>query len=736
MEYNDDTFGRIFPTRTGNAQGAAIERTMLDKVGGSAGFRTVVRKNPDGSTTRCRTNNGMPRFETFGKATTSQADCGWSFTYHPIKQVDGVLTPDTIAFGEHTVPQMSTTAGMKGRRRGVVKAVMDGQEGSTAVIGCGESEYEGVSERSSRIHGSHYWYSGTQVVSWTKRTYVPIENPTTGLPKWVPVGVVRYGSREIEVFEIGGGEEEALLTVLAACLVSSPDGTKHIRVAIARQNSALNPIQSINVKDYTLIGQFVSEKRIEEGVYLHNIVEGFSPAAWSPNGLSLIVGTPVEDDSVARIYNVSRPDDGLTPDSSYTLYSSDVSQPDEPTQSTSVTTTGGVPEESSSGNLRNRAPDQFEVMFYSSTFDRTTNTTTVYLDISYEPYAHKSKNTTTTTTVLTDGRSDMWPESVGFTKDGHPCVVIGTERIEGSTNKVQITHVEVSDTYGNPRVEEQIQDFGTYVDTKRWIICDSLKQILDGAYTTINETTVVFVDRDIYLTVGGATVWHNAHNGSFSTTKTSNFSHEYYLEHVYEKEPIPLTTTRRGERVDDITVTTTPAIHMSLNNIASDFVDGYVAVYSHGNIEEPPTVRTQTNSYDNRTEQIRYRLTGETVITEYGGDPVVTDVSEKTGELPDLISASITVVETTGGIVGSTYFSWPNSGVSGYRSYFDGTAAWCPYRDSLLAIARRPSSPYVGLMFTLGEGWVSAAINPLEPSVSYGPNASTMFDFTKLSPFA
>ena len=730
MAYDDPKFGRIFPTRTGRAAGQSIERKMLDKLGGSESFRTIIRNNPDGSTTLCKTRDGMPHFETVGGKTPTEQGCGWSFTYHPIKKSGGVLLPDTIAFGEYIVPQMSIMSGMKSRRKGVVKTT------SGAVIECGESEYEGASDRTSRIHGSHYWYNGTQVVSWTKRTYVPIENPITGLPKWVPVGVVRYGSREIEVFEIGGGEEEALLTILAACLVASPNGTKHIRVAVARQNSSLDPTQRINVKDYTLAGRFVSEKLIDDAVYLHNIVEGFSPAAWSPDGLSLIVGTPVENNSVARIYSVTRPDGVVVPESSYAPYESGVSKPAKPQQSTYVTTTGGAPVESSSGDLTNLAPINFEVMFYFSVFDRTTNTTTVSLDETHVPYASTSRTTTLTTTTLTDGQSDMWPESVGFTRDGVPCVVIGTERIKGDTNKYQTTVIEVSDTYGDPRIEELVQDFGTYVETTRWIICDSRKQILDGAYTSVRETTVVTVDRGIYLTVGGVVLWDEAQSGSFTSTKHSDFNHEYYFDHVYSKEPIPLTTTRQGERVDDITITTTPAIHLALNNIASDFVDGYVAVYDHGEIEEPPAVRTQTNTFDNGTQKILYRLTGERVTTEYGGDPVVTDVTEASGGLPDLITASIAVVDTSGAVVGTTDFSWTNAGVSGYRSYFDGTAAWCPYKDSLLAVARRPAPPYVGLMFTLGEGWVSASISQLEPSVSYPPGAADLFDFTKLSPFA
>lgn len=56
----------IFPTRTGEAQGAATERKMLEKVGASS-IRTETRNNPDGSQTMLRTRNGHPEFTTTKK---------------------------------------------------------------------------------------------------------------------------------------------------------------------------------------------------------------------------------------------------------------------------------------------------------------------------------------------------------------------------------------------------------------------------------------------------------------------------------------------------------------------------------------------------------------------------------------------------------------------------------------------------------------------------------------------
>lgn len=53
----------LFPTRTGQAQGGASERTMADKVD-TSGFRTVIRNNPDGSVTMLRTRGGALHYST------------------------------------------------------------------------------------------------------------------------------------------------------------------------------------------------------------------------------------------------------------------------------------------------------------------------------------------------------------------------------------------------------------------------------------------------------------------------------------------------------------------------------------------------------------------------------------------------------------------------------------------------------------------------------------------------
>lgn len=59
----DDNWFKPFPTRTGDAQGGATERTMAAKVGES-GFRTAIQNNHDGSVTMMRTRGGAAEYTT------------------------------------------------------------------------------------------------------------------------------------------------------------------------------------------------------------------------------------------------------------------------------------------------------------------------------------------------------------------------------------------------------------------------------------------------------------------------------------------------------------------------------------------------------------------------------------------------------------------------------------------------------------------------------------------------
>ena len=66
MSYKDKKFGPLLPTRTGTPIGGASERQMLDRMGGSEGYRKDFRTNADGSTTMLTTKNGVPQFQNLG----------------------------------------------------------------------------------------------------------------------------------------------------------------------------------------------------------------------------------------------------------------------------------------------------------------------------------------------------------------------------------------------------------------------------------------------------------------------------------------------------------------------------------------------------------------------------------------------------------------------------------------------------------------------------------------------
>lgn len=71
--YDDEKKGGIFPTHTGPHIGTSKARGMLDNIGGSAGaIRTQQWIQPDGSTTRLKTKDGMPEFITEPPKRTDQ----------------------------------------------------------------------------------------------------------------------------------------------------------------------------------------------------------------------------------------------------------------------------------------------------------------------------------------------------------------------------------------------------------------------------------------------------------------------------------------------------------------------------------------------------------------------------------------------------------------------------------------------------------------------------------------
>lgn len=78
MAYDDDELGRLFPTRTGSAIGAARERKMLDNAGSVEGFTTRVRVGPDGLKTYLKTKGGMPHFWNDPNETKTESDADLS----------------------------------------------------------------------------------------------------------------------------------------------------------------------------------------------------------------------------------------------------------------------------------------------------------------------------------------------------------------------------------------------------------------------------------------------------------------------------------------------------------------------------------------------------------------------------------------------------------------------------------------------------------------------------------
>ena len=75
----------IFPTREGSAVGGALERRMLNKVGGAETIRTEIQRLPDGSEVMLRTRGGHPEF-TVKKAAKAVQEVysSWAWPWHGV----------------------------------------------------------------------------------------------------------------------------------------------------------------------------------------------------------------------------------------------------------------------------------------------------------------------------------------------------------------------------------------------------------------------------------------------------------------------------------------------------------------------------------------------------------------------------------------------------------------------------------------------------------------------------
>ena len=80
----------IFPTREGSAVGGALERRMLNKVGGAETIRTEIQRLPDGSEVMLRTRGGHPEF-TVKKAAKAVQEVysSWAWPWHGLARYNG-----------------------------------------------------------------------------------------------------------------------------------------------------------------------------------------------------------------------------------------------------------------------------------------------------------------------------------------------------------------------------------------------------------------------------------------------------------------------------------------------------------------------------------------------------------------------------------------------------------------------------------------------------------------------
>lgn len=127
MPIDDDTGGRIFPTRFGRAIGSSEERTLLESVGGEKGIRTRILQAQEGSQTLLRTRAGNPEFITsFSVATETRGLRGFvarvvggeegdRFNPYTLREEDESYTPVNVTYqvlpfvSSYMVPATDTT---------------------------------------------------------------------------------------------------------------------------------------------------------------------------------------------------------------------------------------------------------------------------------------------------------------------------------------------------------------------------------------------------------------------------------------------------------------------------------------------------------------------------------------------------------------------------------------------------------------------------------------------------
>lgn len=199
-DYDDKLLGPVFPTRSGTAQGGATERQMLDSTQGSAGIRTKIRMNPDGSQTRLRTRAGMPEFVTIdaesgggdevfhgglaGEIYSAGAASGKPSIY---KLSPAIVTPGKRAPGEVEAYALTIPGGggYSYRKDGAVKAVWT--SGNSKVSG-DLHEWKKVSSKTLQspadsfyipfsFDGNKYVASDTSILNGDGTTLYSYERP-------------------------------------------------------------------------------------------------------------------------------------------------------------------------------------------------------------------------------------------------------------------------------------------------------------------------------------------------------------------------------------------------------------------------------------------------------------------------------------------------------------------------------------------------------------------------------
>lgn len=154
MPYDDDKFGRIWPTRHGGAIGGARERQMLDALGDSEGFRTRISYNADGSVTELRTKDGMPQFTTTQKKKTAS-----SVTYESVF----FCTPSSTIYQPGYTPAGAPGPVSRWFNWHLASGIPAAHGGSDPVLTAFAAYEAGASGAAKASPGSITWYGDVKI---------------------------------------------------------------------------------------------------------------------------------------------------------------------------------------------------------------------------------------------------------------------------------------------------------------------------------------------------------------------------------------------------------------------------------------------------------------------------------------------------------------------------------------------------------------------------------------------